>query len=485
MNSPEWDGHRRLLDQVSADQDAAAAAAAAAASASIASIVSAGPAAPRGRAQNRTLRSIAHDDGSRSRSRSFTIPIRAWGAVGVGIGGGGGGRAGAGERRQRWVSQDSEYRGGGEADFLEDDGSHRRASGSGSSGRHSSSRTSSVRRPDDGTDDGVPERPSRSRSFFQFAGWGIRGRGLSSARDDNGPAASPPQPAASDSSDASFPDSSVTGGSGAIGGGGGGANRGVRNKKPFALGGRKRATSTAGIGVGGGGGGGGRGGVDSGSSRTSRFSSFSGGRQAVTPSIDPSPEGVTTTAVTFDSGPSRAGGGGDGGDGGMRSGKPAGILRSNSLADERGSAAKPEPPQSARFPRSKGWGRGRTFSSAAGASKGNFPRRRAVSTAVEGDVGVASFIRARGTASPPVPPLRGAAAQGSGGARTGGSLWMFARKKRAGGGKELEGKKETGGKRGVWGSLQVCVLCVLCVFCVFYSCLQYVGMVWVGGWVIL
>lgn len=435
MKSPDWDTHRRLTGQLSADQDAAAAAAASAAmSASIAAV----GATTRGRAQTRAARPGAHDEGSRSRSRSFTIPLRGWG--------GGKAAAGGGERRQRWASQDSDVgRGRVGTDLDEDEGVRQRASGeSGSSGRHSSGRTNSGRDSSSGggrlDDPDAMERPGRSKSFFTLPSWGGGRRRAGSSSRPLVPAMPAGPAIVSDSSSA---DSWGTAGS--VGGISSGDNQGVGNTKKFALGGgRGRASSTAGVGVGRGAG------TDSGSSRTSRFSSFSGGRTTVAPSIDPSPEQVAPAAVSLD--PAAPEGAREKNMGRLQ------VEQSHTVIDSRLPPAVPVPPRSAGKSIGGGWGRGRTSSSAAGGdgAYGNWgSRRRAIST-MESDAGVAALMGTpTGMSSRTSSPLvRSRSGSGAGSIGKSGK-WPFSRKKRDG----LSGERKSG-KGGLLGSLQVRGFCV-------------------------
>ncbi|CAN0090610.1 unnamed protein product, partial [Ectocarpus sp. 4 AP-2014] len=234
MKSPEWDRHDRLVAQLSADQDAAAAAAAAQAS-SLPGMAS------RGRSQSRGSRSAsanANDESSRSRSRSFNLPLRGWGKSGGG-GGGGGGVHGPDAHRIDRADTDT-YRNNRVDTDIEEESVRAISEGS----RHQSSGGTPSRggAEEEDEEEEVEERPGRSKSFFVGLGrWGPGRR-----RSESTPELSSP-----------------------VAGGGGGVERRRRNSSSAAAAAAATAANTR---------------------RNSLFSSFTGERPSVAPSVDPSPD---------------------------------------------------------------------------------------------------------------------------------------------------------------------------------------------------
>lgn len=370
ISSPEWDRHDRLVDQLSADKEAAVAQAVAIASGSAvgtaSASASASASAARGRSQSRNTRSGTNDDGSRSRSRSFTLPLRGWG----------GGKGGAhGERRHRWASQDSDsdYRGTrADTDYrstrvdtdIEEEGIHRSVS------RGSSLDSGDVTGDVGDDEDELEERPSRSKSFFGgFGKWGGRRRRGVSAAEVESPL---PGAGAGDSGDdGGTTDRSISGsGAGITAGGdhktdgGGGSRRrlGSSSAAQAFRGVMKRSESS--------------------SLRNNRFSSFTGERPMAASSDAAEP----AAAVTSHPAPQKLVE--------SRTAENHGrSLRSHSMVVAHSPTAVPEPAQSARhFGRKKGWGRGKTTTStsAVAAVRGSAaatqtnqepePRRRVLST---------------------------------------------------------------------------------------------------------
>lgn len=331
MNSPEWDQHGRLVDQLSADQDAAEAEAVAAASGPALASAS----ATRGRSHSRNTRSVTNDE-SRSRSRSFSLPLRGWG-------GGKGGAHTHGERRQRWFSHDSDtYRHRGARVDTDIEGERHGEGVSASSPLYSGSggiSGSGVGGAGD-YDDDLEERPSRNKSFFGgFGKWGSRRRREVSPAEIASPSAHDAAGAAGDSGDEGTMGRSRGGSAPGVdsgvarGGGEGGARkrRGSSSAARALRGVVKRSESS--------------------SLRNNRFSSFTGERPHASPydAAEPLPP---PAAVTSRSAPQKLPK--------ARTAENLGrSVRSHSMVVTNSPTEVPEPAQSARnFGGKKGWGRG-------------------------------------------------------------------------------------------------------------------------------
>ncbi|CBN76896.1 hypothetical protein Esi_0023_0177 [Ectocarpus siliculosus] len=293
MKSPEWDRHDRLVAQLSADQDAAAAAAAAAAQAS-----SLPGMASRGRSQSRGSRSAsanANDESSRSRSRSFNLPLRGWGKGG---GGGGGGVHVPDAYRIERADTDT-YRNSRVDTDIEEESIRAISEGS----RHQSSGGTPSRGGAEGEEEEeVGERPGRNKSFFVGLGrWGPGRRRSASTQELSSPVA---------------------------GGGGGGVEKRRRNSSSAAA-----AAATA-----------------ANTRRNSLFSSFTGERPSVAPSVDPSPDNNNQGAAR------RFGKKSPG------AGKRKGLLKSQTMVDVPATGLRsPPPPEPLRSAKGSGgkkaWGR--------------------------------------------------------------------------------------------------------------------------------
>lgn len=432
MDGEEWDSHRRLVDQASADQDARAATASAASAASAAPPSQLSSIVARGRSGARVPRR-PNEDSSRSRSRSFNVPLRGW------VGSKAAAAVIAGERRLRGVSQDSLRDHRMDTDFEdvgEEDGGGMNCRGlAGGSGSIRTGSGSGSMGADD--NEAEMERLGRTRSFFLFggkrggggnAGTGRKTRILSAA----GSSMNPAPPAVSDSSEGSVHN-----------GDGGGGNR------QTAL--RRRASSKAGIGggdrSGGGGGGGGSGG---GGPRPRMWSSS--GRTSVAPFSGPSPP----TTGTGTSGAAAVG---------ISAAPPAkplaprrrpgrGFMRSNSLDVGTDDSGKKR--------------------SMSRHNKQDLLVRPRMASAAAGTGGAQQRGQRAQTIPTPEPQPETPEGDAGGGSSTKANRWMFARRKRsmngggsgggAGGTIEKDGKEM---KKGMWGSLQVCVCVSVCCVCVY------------------